>query len=331
MTDKTVAPDTDNLGDFKELFHGKANEAPPVEQDVVEDTPEDEVEETEDTEDDTLAPVDEAEDEPEPEEVSDKPKKKTAQERINDMRAKLGETERAAAAEKAAYELRQRDLEAKLAETLAKLEKPKSEPEAKAPVSAESPDPNATNEDGTDKYPLGEFDPQYLKDVVRFTLDQETEARRAEEASRIEQQKAEESVTALQTNWETKLQDVEKEIPDLRTKSVDLVNEFSSLEPEYAEYLATTLMQMDSGPQVMYYLSQHLDEAKQIVSKGPVGATIALGRLEAQFSAKTEKPKPVVSSAPEPIETRTRGAGGKFDTAPDTDDLKAFKQIFYKR
>jgi chemotaxis protein histidine kinase CheA len=325
MTDNTfVAPDTDNLDDFSALMFGSAKPAsepaeepkePAVEDNVPEDVPEDSVEVDADVEvdEDDLTP------EPEPEV---KPKKKTAQDRINELIAKQREAERTAEAEKSA----RASLEAKLAALEAALPKtpeaPKPEPEGK-------PSATALNEDGTMKYPLGEFDPTFISDITRWTIDSVTKERQVE-AQRAAQAQAEQQANAeLEQHWQGKLAEAEKVIPDLRTKGQELVGTFADLNPDYGQFLAQTIMQMDAGPEVLYHLANHLDEAQAIINKGPVGAALALGRLEARF-AKGEQPKPRVSSAPKPAPT-TRGVAIGGSVPGDTDDLDAFSAAFFAK
>ena len=89
-------------------------------------------------------------------------------------------------------------------------------------------------------------------------------------------------------------------------------------------------MSLEHGPEVLYYLSDNLDEARKIVQSGSVRATLSLGELNAQFKGK-QKQQVKVSKAPEPPETRLRGSTGKFAVSPDTDDLTAFEQSFFKK
>jgi 3-phosphoglycerate kinase len=88
-------------------------------------------------------------------------------------------------------------------------------------------------------------------------------------------------------------------------------------------------MGLDAGPEVLYHLANHLDEAQAIVSKGPLGAAIALGRLEARFAKGQEQPKPRVSAAPKPAPSTARGVAVGGEVKGDTDDLDAFSASFF--
>ena len=92
---------------------------------------------------------------------------------------------------------------------------------------------------------------------------------------------------------------------------------------------------MDHGPDVLYYLSNHPEEAHAIVNSGAQKATLALGRIEARFvEAEATKvlAKPKITKAPPPPTATARGTGGGGrSVSPDTDDLDAFASEFFAR
>src|SRR3546814_4807298 len=93
---------------------------------------------------------------------------------------------------------------------------------------------------------------------------------------------------------------------DLKEKGEELIENFTDLDEAYGEYLSSTLMSMEYGPDVLYYLASNPEEAKKIVNSGPQKASIALGRLEARFMDEDkpqQKVRPKVSNAPEPPPT----------------------------
>jgi hypothetical protein len=325
MTDNTfVAPDTDDLDAFSSLMFGSAKPAEVVEEPTPDHDDQDDV--LENTHEDTADAVDDADaqdpdledQEPEP---APQPKKKTAQERINELTAKQREAERQVEAERAdklALQTRLAELEAR-----AKAETPK-------PVeNNEGPSPTAVNEDGSLKYPLGEFDPTYIADLTVFTIDKVTKEREAEAAQAAAQKAAQDHLTQLNQGWQNKIAETEKTIPDFRAKGQELVGAFSNIAPDYGEFLAQTIMGLDAGPEVLYHLANHIDEAQAIVSKGPLGAAIALGRLEARFAKSEEQPKPRVSAAPKPAPSTARGVAVGGEVKGDTDDLDAFSAAFF--
>lgn len=311
----------DDLDTFADEFFGKAkSETVEKEEEVDVDNDEDTVDlpEAEAEEEDNAEPEEE-DDESEPEDQPKQKNRKSAKDRINEL-----------VADRKALEKRLADMEAKLAR--AEPPEPKQEKTPVAAVTEDAPHPDAVNDKDELIYPLGEFDPKYIADLTRFTIRQENAAFKAEQAQKDAETKAKDKQESLVSAWEVKLEDTEKEIPDLRTKLVSLETTLGDLDPDYGVYLAETIMTMERGPEVLYYLASNVSEAKKIVASGAVAATIALGRLEGQLSNKTNEKESnkKVSKAPQPPVT-TRGTGVTKTTAPDTDDLDAFERSFFKR
>lgn len=311
----------DDLDTFSTDFFGQksleektAATTAPVEQDDAAASDSTEAQEEADQEDEAEAQ----------EEIPDKPKRKTVQDRIDEVVRQREEIRREATAEVN-----------KLRQELEDFKKNLTDPVKAAPTTSGEPTPDALKADGEPVYALGEFDPQYIRDLTRFTLEQERTKVQVEtvEAQRVEAVKQEQQV--LQTSWNGKLEVATVEYPDLIEKGQALLKGFDNLDPGYAGYLSTVLMSMDKGPDVLYYLSNHPDEAAMIVNSGAQRATLALGRIEAKFidaDAQKQLAKPRVSKAPPPPAERARGTNGAFITvAGDTEDLDEFSQAFFKK
>lgn len=321
-TPETIVEDVDNtdLDAFNDLLHGKNEKAPeddgPDEDAVDEETDDAPIEQEETQEQDE----DDANLAQEEDEEAPKPKTRT-EKRIEQLleKARLAE-ERAAA------------LEAKLNE--------RKEPETPKPVPTKSDDkaprPDDKNEDGTDKYPLGQFDEAFQEDRFNYMMEKSL----AEQKAALEQQARETEVQRAQETlvnaWNDKLEPARERYPDFQEKGEELLDTFSGLPQEYGEYLTATIMGMDYGPDVLYFLSNNLNEAQRIVKLGPQGATIALGRIEAQFALNDDqeekpKPRPKVSKAPVPP-PRNKGSNAAIPEVPDdTDDLDAFAAKLFKK
>ena len=310
MTDKTV--DLDDLDAFEKALYGTENPE--------ELNPEGEELEEDELEDDSLATEDTDEDEPEDDDPPAKPKKNGFQERIDELTAARREAERDAA------ELRRRldELEA--------ANKPKEDkPSPAQPTQkTEGPSPDDVDENGDAKYALGEFDPAYLRDLVRYENAKEREEFFKQQEALKAQETAARAQQALTEEWNGKLEAVQETLPDIREKGAKLVEAFADLDPGYGEYLATAIMKLPHGPEVLYYLSDNIAEAKKLASQDPITAVIELGALSARYTdeAKPEK-KVKITDAPPPPQARVRGAGGKFTVPDDTDDLEAFEKKFY--
>jgi hypothetical protein len=333
----------DNLDDFEAALWPKEASPEPASSEVEDQEVEDDRDASEDTEDthsldnetvdsdvtdvgasddDEDGETDEAEDKSQDEKPAKK--KNRFQERIDEVVGK------------------QREAERRLQEALAEIERLKTpqntepEPAKQEPVTETTgPTPSDLNEDGTQKYPLGEFDPLYIKDLMKYTLDTERAEREAEEARTRQERELQAAQSELETAWAEKLTPAQERYPDFQEKGLNLVETFSGLDPAYGEYLQTTLMSMEHGPDVLYYLANNVDEAQKIVNSGPRLATIALGRIEAKFAMAAEekqRARPKVSRAPEPPSMLNKGSGvAKPAIKGDEDDLEAFSRALFKK
>ncbi len=329
-TPETVDVNTDDLDAFSLLMSGQAKPAESTKTDSNEDIEdddtlapeaEDEVE-AEDTDDEPE--VDETDDEPEPEPKPEK-KKSRFQERIDELTADKR-------AEREAREALQKQLD----EFKAKFDalNPPAEEKAAAPVGPHFTD---VNDDGSEKYPLGEYDPMYVRDLARLEAKQAFEDMQADRAKDAEAKEAAEVEAKIVTEWQAKLPDAREKYEEYDSSVENLTDAFRDLDPAYGNYLASTIMTMEFGPDVLYYLANNLTEAKKIASSGPTAATIALGRLEALFALDAEKDdepevkQPKVSNAPKPAPILNKGTVSNKGVRADTDDLEAFEAMFFKK
>lgn len=302
---------SDDLDSFSEDFFSKPKAAEPVEKEVTPDV------EDEPTPDDTETKSAETPDgDDEEDKVEDTPKKKDRfQERVN----QLLERERIAN-EKAA------EAQRKLDELAAK----QADPVKSTPVVQDTgPSPSDKNEDGTDKYPLGEFDPEYIRDMARHTIDKEWAARKEQEAIELSQRQEQEARDHLQSQWLEKLAPVTEQHEDFLDKTMELESTFEGLDPQYSDYLVQTIKSLDHGPEVLYYFANHLDEAAQFVKAGPLGATLALGEINAMFKGQTRQEQKL-SKAPPPPQVN-KGSNTRTTVRGDTDDLDAFEKEFFAK
>lgn len=318
-----------NLEDFEKDFYGTPK-AEVIEENV--DETEDSPLATEDDDEDEAEEQDEDdEDSDEEEEVEEVPQPKQKKNRAQERIEKLLERERLANERANALEARLAALEAQ------KETEQKEAPSLREQLPAEAPSPDAKDENGEPLYELGEFDPKFIRDLTKFTIEQETAAAKARAEQEAQEAQVKAAQEELKTKWIDNVAKAEAELPDLREKLADMGRTFEGIDPNYGEYLASTIMSSDVGPEIMYYLSQNIDEAQKIVASGPVAATLALGRLEATLmksssGQEAKRNTKQVSKAPEPPEDieRARGRGGRFVVAPDTDDLDAFEREFLK-
>ena len=327
---------TDDLDSFASDFFGQKTEAPASGQDAKEtedvtekqetDAPENE--DTQNNEDENLAPESEDNEDSEDGEEDSQPKKMSrAEKRISELNAKFREEER-----------QRKALEEQVARILAnqeKTEENKTQPknnEAVDNTGLTGPSPDDTNEDGTDKYPLGELDPAYIRAVVRH--EQELYRKEAEQEAALERraQETEAARNAALADWTVKLEAAKQEkYTDFNEKSEALLETIVDIDDNYGEYLSTAIMDLDNGVDVLYYLASNPEEARQIVDLGPRKASLALGRLDASFTPSEGVATKVkrVSKAPTPPPVNKGSSPARMVTA-DTDDLDAFSNLLFK-
>jgi hypothetical protein len=315
---------TDDLNDFeKELYPTEPD--PSLEQEPRVDTPaetdepelplEPETPDEESTED----PDGDAKEEPEDPETPVR-KKKTFQDRINEVL----EGRREAREELEAWKRRYEELEAKVVKPV--------EPTPATPESG-APRYDATDENGELVYPLGEYDPKYIEDLTAYQVDkrlQTFEQKRQEEMEAARQQAA---LAEVQKEWNQKIDAAQETFPDIRERGQDLQLALNALEvnPDVAEYIASTIMSLDTGPEILYYLATNLDEAAEVFTSNQVAATLTIGALDADIKRTKARTTKKVSSAPEPPKALARGVGTMSDVPDDTDDLTAFERKLYRR
>lgn len=255
-------------------------------------------------------------DEQEPEKA--KKRRRNAQDRIDELTQDK-------------YELKRR-----IAELERLGQKPEETP-TKAPVTPvadKAPSPDAMKDDGSPLYPLGEFDPQYITDLTRHTIRQENAAAKAEEAKKEQSKSVEMAQRELTQNWATKVQAAAERLPDLPQKFATLSEAFSDIPEEQGNFIASSIMSLENGPDVLSYFADNLDQAKSLLTGGIFETVIALGRLDGEFSARNKgvekgSETPVVSQAPSPPPVSTKGSSKGRPLDPR--QLDDFEKIFFSK
>lgn len=86
------------------------------------------------------------------------------------------------------------------------------------------------------------------------------------------------------------------------------------------------ILDSDVGEHVAYRIANDTDLANKLANMQGAKLAREIGRLEAQYSSDDAKPKkPKAPKAPAPPTKRARGAGGRFETPPETSDFAAFE------
>lgn len=220
-----------------------------------------------------------------------------------------------------------REAEAKAAEAARQAEYWRGVAEGKAPpkedAKGEAEDSDA--EPDASKYEFGEADPKYIKDLAKHEARMEvrTEAARA---------KVQAEVAQMEANWQTGVAEATGEYDDFNEVVVKGAEEQKWACPPV---VSLGIKQSKVGAHVAYHLAKNSDEAKRIADLHPFEQAREFGRLEMKIEmergvktapAEEGKPKPrAVTSAPPPPKSQSRGAGGQFKVAADTDDFAAFE------
>lgn len=200
------------------------------------------------------------------------------------------------------------DLARQLAEAKAPPKEPVTPP---APRSAEqAPNP--------DDYDFGEADTKFIADTARFHARQEF-------AAQTQQAELRAQVAEVENTWKGAVTQPEivQAYPDFEDK---VTRGGDRGDWDCSPVTALLIKSSPVGPHVAYHLATNVAESKRIASLNPIEQALEVGRLEGRFlnSGKATVPPKTVSSAPTPPEARSRGAGGKFTVADDTDDFAAF-------
>lgn len=173
------------------------------------------------------------------------------------------------------------------------------------------------------KYPLGSLDDRYIEDLAEFKIEQKLVARhqrqvedaRAEEARRIDMenlQKAQTIVAKGSELYDDYEQVVWKAGIEGRLKMTDVVFQ--------------AITEAEHGEKIAYALGKNLAEADRLFGLTPYQQLKYIDAKNAEFAAK-EKPR--LPKAGSPPAYQARGASGKYEVDPTTDDLGAFKRALF--
>jgi len=139
-------------------------------------------------------------------------------------------------------------------------------------------------------------DAKHQSALMDYKLDQRMAQQQAQQSQATEQAR----VGAINKGFDAQVVKITQTVPDYQ----EVVANVPTLPNETLE----TVMQMDNGAQVAYYLGKHLDVADEIATASPMNAAMRLGEIRAQLANGKPKPKP--SAAPDPI--APIASGGKI-------------------
>lgn len=195
-------------------------------------------------------------------------------------------------------------------------------------------------------FEYGELDVKYIRALARYEAKQEVLAAQndqqtktqtaAQKAAQAEFQKAK---TAFEKAGNAKYADFDEVVVQSMTLPKD-DPDFWPVSPTVGELILTS----DVGRDVAYHLATHPDEAKDIFGQSAARQAAWFGRKEAEFSSESQdaggegeggeadpdkkaKPAAKVTQAPPPPKNRAKGAGGKTQASPDTQDFASFEAL----
>ena len=136
-------------------------------------------------------------------------------------------------------------------------------------------------------------DARYQSELLDFKLDK-----------RMADHRADTDKAAEKTRKQGVAQTFSKSVEKFTETNPDYLDAIGAL-PQLPSDTLETIMSLDNGPQVAYFLGKHLDVADEISTASPMMAAIKLGEIRAQLANGKPNGKP--SAAPEPITTVTSG------------------------
>lgn len=241
------------------------------------------------------APVAEETSEPEPqvsEEVTDEPKEKKPNPKLERRFSDLTKQREQARAEA------QREREAREA-----LETRLKELESKA-----NPAPQDTNQEPQPEQFADMY--EYAKALAEYTADKRLDERDREEKARKAAAEQEGKFKA----WADRVNAAKNDLPDFE----DMVQ---SSDVRISDPVRDAIIESEHGPKILYYLAENNEYAKKLSEMSVVSAVREIGKIEARFERTKPESKSVnVSKAPAPI-SPIRGAVNTVDANVDANGV----------
>lgn len=243
-------------------------------------------------------------------------------ERMKAATAKEAEAKR----EREAAQKERDEIKAEAAQLRAQLEAlraPKQEP-VRARVAAQptndDPEPDAAD---ASRYPNGEYDKSYIKDLGRWSARQESRDLEAKRQKDTQAQQQQSYRARVERDWADRLTKAQAATPDWATR----YNERTPLDERMIPHIQT----LEDGPELMLYLSDHQDFAQRLATLPPIQQVAELGKVSGRLAAAKESrgtaASPVPSKASAPI---TPLGGGSHVTPDEGSDDESF-DAFYAR
>lgn len=142
---------------------------------------------------------------------------------------------------------------------------------------------------------------EYAKALTDYRVEQRLAQEKAAEAqarAQAEQQK-------VINSWLQRVEAAKAELPDFDAMLASASN------VPVPDHIRDAMLTSEVGPKLLYHFAENPDVIKRLSELQPIRALAELGKLEARFEAKPEKPPVAKSKAPDPIQPIR--ANGKAD------------------
>lgn len=244
------------------------------------------------------------------------PKKKTAQERIREINAKLRATEARLESERKGWEARLERIEKGL---------PADKTDDTNADQAVAPDPT-----DLEKYPLGVLDDRYFEDRLKF----ETALQVKEQLGSLLQR---EQQLDQQAESERIAQTLQAQAEALASKGAEIFDDYDEVvvkaamagEFDLAQPTFEACAEAEHGAEILHILASDKTEAARVAKLSPFQQTkYVLGKNAEIAGTKPPAPKPnKIPGAETPPADTVRGAGARQAITPDTTDFAAFEAM----
>jgi hypothetical protein len=223
---------------------------------------------------------------------------------------------------------------------------PPPRPQAQAPPADPEPDPHDLA-----KYPAGEYDARYLRDVGRYEARQEFQKLRAAEQ---QAQAGEQHLRTVESGLQTYAQKMQAAFPaegglqafleelppalvNLRPSAVQAMLVARGAMPptplSAANVIADCISDADEPVPLMRHLKDHPQEFQRLLSLHPIAVFRAMGRLEASLAAASPpaRPAPRETSRARPPVQRVESVPQMSDAPPGDDASDEEHAAYYNR
>jgi hypothetical protein len=184
-----------------------------------------------------------------------------------------------------------------------------AKPETKA-AEGRPDKPKLENFDSYDKWQ--DAQDEYLEKLAEWKVDQREQVRNEQ----ARQQQAQQQQAAIAKTWTERLEATRARIPDFDDVVQGAIADHNV---QISRAMSEAITESEQGPDVVYYLAKHPDEARRISALSPLAAAREIGKIELKVTPEAEPDKTAevkVSKAPPPV----KPVGSKASTGKTLDD-----------